>query len=288
MVLKPLLFIVLLLMLLLIIIFLSVLLVRNNQLNKKNELETQRLISEITTDLMKIRNELKAKNTELLESLDQIKELEQLKKSMTEMIVHDLKNPLNVILGLSKNELVLNSGKTMLNLVNNILDVEKYSDTTIPLNKTKENINEITADVIRSLQFQIELYDITISNQTDSVSVFSDRELIERVLTNMLINALKYSPNGEEIIVSTKDLPDDKIKISVIDKGPGISKEKTELIFERYVKDDTKTTGVLKSTGIGLAFCRMAINAHNGAIGVSSEMNKGSTFWFTLQKYSAH
>jgi signal transduction histidine kinase len=237
---------------------------------------------------MKIRNELKAKNTELLESLDQIKELEQLKKSMTEMIVHDLKNPLNVILGLSKNELVLNSGKTMLNLVNNILDVEKYSDTTIPLNKTKENINEITADVIRSLQFQIELYDITISNQTDSVSVFSDRELIERVLTNMLINALKYSPNGEEIIVSTKDLPDDKIKISVIDKGPGISKEKTELIFERYVKDDTKTTGVLKSTGIGLAFCRMAINAHNGAIGVSSEMNKGSTFWFTLQKYSAH
>jgi signal transduction histidine kinase len=230
--------------------------------------------------------ELKTINNKLVE-LDKFKEL------MTGMVIHDLKNPLNSIIGLSNQnkpernlKLIKQSSRQMLNLVMNILDVQKFDTTEIKLYKNKVKLHQLLKNVIDDISGIIEEknIEIVIDGKTD-YNILVDSSLIERVFVNILSNAIKYSDNNKKIIISIQN-NNNEIKVMISDFGKGIEAENLNKVFDRFAQIENHKTGVLRSTGLGLAFCKMVINAHNNEIGVISEINNYTTFWFTLHKTS--
>ncbi|MDP6507225.1 MAG: ATP-binding protein, partial [Planctomycetota bacterium] len=117
---------------------------------------------------------------------------------------------------------------------------------------------------------------------TDSPLLLScDAELIKRVIQNLLGNALKFTPSDGTISVSILN-GGDTVKIAITDSGPGIPEDYRDKIFEKYGQVEARQQGKKYSTGIGLSFCKLAVEAHGGEIGVDSEVGKGSTFWFKI------
>lgn len=118
-----------------------------------------------------------------------------------------------------------------------------------------------------------------INNIPSTVIASFDAYLVERILTNLVLNAIKFTPKNGRILIEQKNEVA-AIKICVIDNGTGIPGEFHKRIFEKYGQVENGKSS--KSTGLGLTFCKMAVEAHGGEIGVISEINKGSTFWFTI------
>ena len=217
----------------------------------------------------------------------ELEEISSFKETMTRMIVHDLKNPLNVIINLAENTLVKQSGKQMLNMVMNILDVYKYEDGVMQLELEDKSLYEVVRNSVNEITFLAKQKNIKIDrNIPKQIEINVDEKIIERVLINLLSNAIKYSSNDSMVSIDYhwREVEDRKkeLVLRIKDKGPGIRKEVRSSIFERFVQHEAKDSGNTPSTGIGLTFCKMAIEAHGGIIQVESEVGKGSTFWFTI------
>ncbi|RPH25285.1 MAG: sensor histidine kinase, partial [Bacteroidales bacterium] len=183
-----------------------------------------------------------------------------------------------------KDRVVQQSGKQMLNLVLNILDVNKYEGMSMVIHFEEKHLGLIAGSAIDQVQFLIGQRGITLINRVDTrIVVRAEAEMIERVLVNLLTNAVKFTPSGGTITLSTRKAADGKVRIEVTDTGEGIAEDKMHLVFQRFGQIVAKKSGTVKSTGLGLAFCKMAVEAHGEEIGVSSEVGQGTTFWFTLQ-----
>ena len=115
----------------------------------------------------------------------------------------------------------------------------------------------------------------------EQVWVQCDGDVVRRVVDNLVANGLKHTPAGASLQVTVEKLAEGS-KISMFDSGPGIPPEYLERIFEKFNQVENRISGKYHSTGIGLSFCKMAVEAHGGVIGVESELGQGSTFWFTL------
>ncbi|OJJ21655.1 hypothetical protein BKI52_14195 [marine bacterium AO1-C] len=221
---------------------------------------------------------------------DQLLSLDNFKQQMMGMIVHDLKNPLNSIIGLSEKQddphffnAINHSGKRMQTLIMNILDVQKLEESTLPLRKNNTSLNDLLQDAVQQSQFITQEKKQTITTQIpDSLQVKVDQEIINRVLINLLTNASKFTPQNNPIHIQCEVVNNRFCKIMVKDTGVGIAAEHLEGIFDKFYQVSQKKTGVLRSTGLGLTFCKLAIEAHQGQIGVQSTPGQGATFWFTL------
>jgi len=110
--------------------------------------------------------------------------------------------------------------------------------------------------------------------------VMADAEMIRRVLINLLENACKYTPNGEHIWIGAQQETEGWVRFWVRDTGPGIPPEEQDTLFEKYTRASTSKGA--EGLGLGLAYCRLAVEAHHGQIGVYSRPNEGATFYFTL------
>ncbi|MCG8699135.1 MAG: HAMP domain-containing histidine kinase, partial [Bacteroidales bacterium] len=176
-------------------------------------------------------------------------------------------------------------GKQMLNMVMNILDTQKYQDTTMVVDLTEHQLNDILQPAMEQVQFLCEQKNVSLTNNiTSDYTVMVDFESIRRVFVNLFTNALKFTPiNGEILVNADEQEENGLVKISVQDNGAGIPKDKLQVVFDKFVQVQTKDSGVIKSTGLGLSFCKLAIEAHGWEIGVDSELGKGATFWFTIQ-----
>jgi hypothetical protein len=114
--------------------------------------------------------------------------------------------------------------------------------------------------------------------------VLIDASLIGRVFVNILGNAVKFSPNNAKIIVSVDDADVGKVAVSITDAGHGLPPDKISQVFDKFVQIGSVSSGSIRSTGLGLAFCKMAIEAHGNKIGVESIPDQFTRFWFTLDK----
>lgn len=257
-------------------------------------LDREKATIERQNQKLELQNEEITAQTEALRMANnELMELNKFKEMMTGMVIHDLKNPLSSIIGLSNQkspernfQLIRQSGKQMLNLVMNILDIQKFENTRIPLNLVNVNMTELFNRATSEVSGLIDAKNLEIKYVGDFRKiVFADNELIERVLINILSNAIKYSGNNAGITISSEDLENqDFIKISVTDYGPGIEPEHLEKVFDKFSQVSLKKTGAVRSTGLGLSFCKMAVEAHHCSIGVESEPGKSTTFWFTLKQ----
>jgi signal transduction histidine kinase len=234
------------------------------------------------------------------------KELERMREDLTGMMVHDLRTPLTAVLSglemikdlatqedsdsLAKQsvEVAERSCQNMLTMVNTLLDLSRLESGQMPLERAPAPLAPLIRSAVsrlsplaaeRGVSVQLEL-----APSLPMVEI--DNEMISRVLVNILDNALKFTPKGEKIIVrGTHDSSDLErvVLCSISDAGAGIPAEFHEKIFDRFGQvygqaGHTRPRG----TGLGLAFCRLAVEAHGGKIWVTSELGKGSTFYFTL------
>ncbi len=249
-----------------------------------------RQVRKKNSQIARQKEEIEGQATELQEKNEKLLELDQFKEGMTSMIVHDLKNPLNSILNTNASlpieqqfNTMRQSGQQMLNMVLNILDVHKYEDTRMTLSLAPRSVDELVQNSLNQVAVLIEGKGLSVVNKVaPGLSAYTDREIIERVIVNLLTNAIKYSPLKSILTVSAIIDENDMIRIEVKDSGQGIKAEDIHKVFAKFGQLDAKKSGSVRSTGLGLTFCKMAVEAHGGEIGVESEWGKGAAFWFTL------
>jgi len=234
---------------------------------------------------------LEQKNEMISTQANDLEKLDKFKEAMTNMLAHDLKNPLNTITSISddpgklEQKQIKQAGEKMLTMVVNLLDISKYETSTMPLKLNNWHAKTLVENVIQRINLLAENKFITIQNQvTGNIYVSADNDILERVFENLLTNAIKYSPINGKIDIKAKVLSNGHVRFSILDQGEGIPEGHKEKLFDKYYQVDAMNSGKIRSTGLGLAFCKMAIEAHGGLIDVESLSGKGSEFWFTLEK----
>ncbi|WP_198145112.1 tetratricopeptide repeat-containing sensor histidine kinase [Microscilla marina] len=253
-----------------------------------------RKLSSINTELeesyMTIRNSaqlISEQKNELEQALQKLKELDSFKEKMVGMIAHDLKNPLQAIIGFTQDthvhpeaNAIHRAAQRMLLLILNMLDAQKFNKTEVKLKKSTQSLPQLGKTTLAQVEWFAQAKNIRLEQAaTQEMYLPVDTQLVSRVLLNLLHNAIKFTPNNGHITLQYEAMPaTQEIKVMVSDNGEGIAPEHLATIFKPYHQANAKQA----STGLGLAFCKMVVEAHHGNIGVISTLGKGSTFWFTL------
>jgi signal transduction histidine kinase len=224
------------------------------------------------------------------------------KRDLTHMIVHDLKNPLSATLGSiecvlhmnqdtlgpeTKKLLILGakSGRELLRLIQNLLDMAKMEEGQLKIHPEYFSLLELAGQCVDDLEIQIAKENKVISVEVDNhlPKAWADRDLVHRVLANLLTNALKHTPAKTEISIHVRlDHKSKAFVVSVQDTGEGVPSDFKERIFEKFSQAEAKRRNTRVGSGLGLTFCKLAVEAHGGKIWVDSEPGMGSEFFFTL------
>ncbi|HEX3853203.1 MAG TPA: response regulator [Polyangiaceae bacterium] len=241
---------------------------------------------------------LRIANLELIRSYAKLQELEQLREDLVHMVIHDMRSPLTVLgghLGFLKDECdklspdaagdleaALHSAQVIARMANDLLDVSRLEEGKLPLRLADVDLGELAQAVKTSLRgFErgraIEL------NVASRTIIACDAAIVHRILENLVNNAIKHTPAGSAIQISLLDRSD-CARIAVSDRGPGVPLEARAKIFEKFGAAAARREAGYHSAGLGLAFCKLAVEAHGGAIGVESVEPSGSTFWFELPR----
>lgn len=215
-------------------------------------------------------------------------------------MTHEIKTPLNVIIGfseiLSESQLDYNkqveylkninkSGKHLLDLTNDIINISKIESGNFKLNYENINSEQLILEVASSLKLIADGKNISLDIDTINARVKGDRKMLTQILYNLLNNAIKFTPeNGSVRIKSGFDKG--RLIVSVEDTGIGIEVDHQDTIFEKYKQVDSSYARKQQGAGLGLSIAKKLIELHNGSIHVESVKNKGSRFWFALPKSS--
>ena len=226
-------------------------------------------------------------------------------KAKTEFLAnmsHEIRTPLNGIIGFSKLlqntqvddiqkqylETVNQSAETLLNVVNDILDISKIEAGKLTLENAKTNLNFIVNDSIDMMKFAAHQKNLELIVNIDKAvdcAIWTDQIRLKQILQNLLSNAIKFTLKGEiEIKVTSEKISDTTSKyfFSVRDTGIGIKNENQELILEAFSQEDTSTTRNFGGTGLGLSITNSLLKMMNSKLIIQSEVNKGSTFSFDV------
>ncbi len=233
-------------------------------------------------------------------ALDKLR-IQRLNDEFISMITHDLKNPLTSIIGYCSLLLsgaygevveamqpplkgINTNAERLLDLINDFLVVNKISAEGLKLEKQSLQLNNLLQHLADSVQAQMEIKKIKLELGLDSdiPSVECDPLQIERVVNNLISNAIKFTPLGGHIGI-TSGYDDDWIWFSVSDSGPGIEPEKQQSIFEKYSRVDRKVEG----TGLGLFITKSIVDLHQGSIDLESTPGEGATFTVHLPRHPA-
>jgi PAS domain S-box-containing protein len=238
----------------------------------------------------------------VVQDITQRKELEQMKQDFFAMVNHDLRTPLTSVqmvldwveieMGDEMPDNLLKavkrakgSSQEMLTLANSLLEMERLDSGTLSLDIAKTDI----AELLRTSMAQVEALaipkKIELKAELSEVSAEIDKSRILQVTTNILTNAVKFSPNDSTVTVSLVSLGD-TCKVTIKDQGVGIAEEDLKFVFERF-RQAGGADGRKQGFGLGLSICKSIVEAHGGQIGVQSEEGKGSTFWFILNTEAA-
>jgi len=255
--------------------------------------QEREVLARVTTHL-----ELHRQKVELEAINRRLQELESLRDSLTHMIVHDMKGPLMLIQGHLEMISLFDAGalsndsrhslaaakagaRRLTRMIAEMLIVSKLEADKLVIQRTACDLVALARKTTAELGStdtpkQIK---INVASNPESVHAELDVELIERVLQNLLGNAIKFSPEHGLVTVSLQ-LVHGQVRVEVMDAGPGIAPEFHQKIFEKFGQVEPGKSRL--GTGLGLTFCKLAVEAHGGNIGVNSTPGAGSTFWFTL------
>jgi len=175
-----------------------------------------------------------------------------------------------------------NQADRLTNLINDLLNVNKLTSGSFMLHKRIFDVNALIEKLVTDFN-HINTTHAIIKKGTITESIIGDENRIEQVITNLLTNAIKYSPKGSKVIVHTAlDKNKENVLISVQDFGFGINKKDQGKIFERFYRTKDKDEGEITGFGLGLYITKEIVSRHNGRIWVESKKGKGSTFYVSL------
>lgn len=248
-------------------------------------------------------SERKLTEIQLLESKEQALQLSKAKEMFLSVMSHEIRTPLNAVIGLTnlliEDEKLENqqqplnllkfSSDNLLDLINNILDFSKIEMGKMELENKRINIRELIKDIADSLSFKVIEKGISIKYEIDSKTpefIRGDKTRLYQILINLINNAIKFTEKGHVKIKVNLKLVDEshtRLDFEVEDTGIGIPENKFEHIFESFTQAEANTTRKYGGTGLGLSIAKRLIELYDGNIGVRSEMDKGTTFYFDLK-----
>ena len=225
------------------------------------------------------------------------RELEKIKEGLTHMLIHDFKNPLHVVgivlerlqdkenkKGISDKllRMAYESCGELDSMIANLLEIAKM-EKELELNRESFSFSDMLSETVEKAMVLAAARGQRISAEIQSgmPEIFADRYILSRILGNLMGNAIKFTRDGGEITVSGS-LSGGVFRIMVSDTGPGIPKQFHELVFDKYWQAKDDKTDARRGVGLGLAFCKMAVETHGGRIWVESEVGEGSKFVFTI------
>ncbi len=233
----------------------------------------------------------------ILRDIIERKELDDMRKDMTDMIYHDIRSPLgNIVSSLemmssmipedettfSLLNIAKNSASRIQRLINSLLDIDRLEAGTQITDQHAVDPLALVRESIRDVERAVSGREQVLENKAVNVLplVWVDVDMIYRVFINLLENAIKYSPIGGHIEIGAKTTDGAAVKFWVRDNGPGIPAADLDRIFDKFTRLRGKNNP--SGIGIGLSFCKLAVQAHGGQIWLESEPGKGTTFWLTL------
>ena len=231
---------------------------------------------------------------------------ENANKAKTEFLnnmSHDIRTPMNVILGynqLMKSQLtepkqldyqkkIEQSGKLLLAIINNVLDMARIESGKIKVDENYERVGEVVDEIISTFASEAEEKGIHLSGSMKVThrNILCDGTKIREIYVNLVSNAIKYTPRGGNVTITVEELPCEKegymkIKSEIKDTGIGMSKEYLPTLFEPFSREQNTTTGRVRGTGLGMPIVKNLVDLMGGSIEVESELGKGTVFTFTL------
>ncbi|MDH5664984.1 MAG: sensor histidine kinase [Nitrosopumilus sp.] len=265
---------------------------------KKQDVHNLKEIDLVTDD--EINDVTKALNN----MIKQVNEIGQMKEEFSSMVTHELKTPLTPILGwcqtlknpkimgeLSEKqrnaiEKIQTNAKRLQQLIGDILDAEKLDMQKMKFDFQEINVTDFMNYLHKNLQRLMDAKEIKYINDTEpNLKLITDKNRLEQVLTNLVLNAVDFVPNKGLINIGAQD-KGDSVLFFVKDNGVGIDKDKISNLFSKFYQVETSMTRSHGGTGLGLAICKGIIDGFHGKIWVESIVNKGSTFYFTIPKDS--
>lgn len=243
---------------------------------------------------VRVHLELRRQRRELRHQYEQLRELERKRDELTHMIVHDLRSPLTG-LHLSLELLAMPGGlqeataaetltmgrcsvAMLMGMVNQVLDVSRIEAGRLELKRTTVDLAAMVREVIAGFRVLAERRELS-ADFVAPIMLEADKDLVRRVLENLLGNAIKFTAESGKVILRGRVVGAVAI-LEVIDNGPGIPPEAQAKIFEKFGQLESKQRRL--GSGLGLTFAKMAVEAHGGTIAVASVVGQGSTFTITL------
>lgn len=262
--------------------------------------------------------ELRARVNSMLRIKQQYEDLQtllNLREDLVQMLIHDLRNPITGILlnveilknpdfpkekHIYKLEQIYSSAKILENLVNDLLQITLIESGKLRLNCTLVEISHLIESAIQKFEAIANHKNLSLIKQlpeSPPIQILVDVPMFQRTIDNILANAIKFSPRNSAIILkvestnfvplpsdASSDTPSGNVKIQVIDSGPGVPDELQQAIFEKY--EIGTLMPKVSQIGLGLAFCKMVVEAHKGEITVRKNHPKGAIFEINLPQYS--
>lgn len=262
-----------------------------------------RTSDDVRMNALQVHQRLTQELSRLESEKEQLLELQRVRQETSDLVVHDLRNPLGVIAGsLSMLEMMLpedvyqencellelagTACQRMQRLVDSLLDVAKFETGEMPLFLKHVDVGLVLDDIAHNQSITAQRRNVMLETYIadDLPLVLIDTEKIERVLINLIDNALKYTPDDSRIVLAAElNREQDGIIVSVTDEGPGIPPDQHQRIFERFAQVSDAEQPRRRGFGLGLTFCQLAVRAHGGEIWVEPGPNEiGSCFAFTL------
>jgi signal transduction histidine kinase len=248
-----------------------------------------------------LEQKVEERTHELAFANERLKELDRLKSDFVSNVSHELRTPLTAIKGavdlilrevagpLTEKQIhyltrVRSNTQHLAGLINDLLDLSKIESGKIEVKSSLVSMGGLVHEVVETLRpIAVEkgiALEAAIPEQ--SIMVWADRDKINQVLMNLIGNAIKFTPAHGTVTVSASRNGDERVQVSVSDTGPGVPPEENEKIFDKFYQVGEVDGVKPKGTGLGLAICKALVELHGGRIWVESEMNRGSTFYFTL------
>ncbi len=260
-------------------------------------IENARLYAEAQSYAETLRLKVQERTDELQKALVHAQSADRMKSALLSTVSHEMRTPLSSIIGFSnlilsrkpETEKVIEytsainaEARRLADLINDFLDLQRIESGREVFHYTQVDLAELARDIVRKLQLNDNDSHSIRLELADVPKVYADGNRMRQVMLNLLSNALKYSPNGGEVIIALKRKAGEEI-FSIRDDGLGIAPGDLNRIFDHFYRGDAAERHRIRGTGLGLGLCREIIQHHNGRIWAESAgLNKGSVFYFAL------
>ena len=252
--------------------------------------------------LLRVRNAVTTKrlHDEVTSQFRKLQELEASRDTLTHMVVHDLRSPLTglqgyldllrVAVAAGSNDEVLEFARDahaiagqLREMISQVLDVSRLESGDMPLSPGDTDLVELLSAAVASLGPPPDGIGIVYETVQQPFVVPCDRDVVTRVVANLVGNAFKFAPRRGEVRIGLEGW-DGVVRVTVTDNGPGVDPEYRKVIFEKFGQAPLGRAGKARSTGLGLTFCKLAMEAHGGKIGVDDSNGGGARFWIELPR----